>query len=191
MFLVASITPIHTHPPLRSLTTSPGLSRCLTTTSPSPPHPTQTEPPPKPKHISLFYLLAVWGAWMPDGFSHRLLFERPPKSSLPLTYLTVPFPGGSHESVLGLGDVVFTGLLLGIVERAGLSTKRAVLGVFLGFGGSVYVHLETALLLPSLVYVGPAAALALGRTVKPRWAELAQALAFVTLAWGGGYWIQP
>ena len=67
----------------------------------------------------------------------------------------------------------------------------AVVGLVMGGVVFLMVHLSSGLLLPVLVFSGPAVALALGRTVAPRRGEMGLALVFLPLVWGIGLLVQP
>jgi len=97
--------------------------------------------------------------------------------------LTVPIPGWGLAGVLGLGDIVFTGFLMGLARQCGLSLRRAATGVGLGFLACLVFLQVAAVQTPALLFIGPGFALALGSAVKPRWRELAQGVLFVGLLW--------
>ncbi|HAN30781.1 MAG TPA: hypothetical protein DCQ06_04220 [Myxococcales bacterium] len=120
--------------------------------------------------------VALMTASWPDGWSYRWIFDRPPKSILTVSLLTVPFPGAAYEGVLSFADVAFIATIVAFVRACRLSRARVLIGLVVGLVGWLGLHLSTAVVVPVLVCTGPCAACALGHSVTPRGADIALAL---------------
>jgi len=128
----------------------------------------------------------LWSVTAPSGLTRQAIVDAPPSDGISVFLLTVPVPGGGLDGILGLGDIIFSGFLLGLAHRCGLSLRRAVFGLALGLAACLLFLLLLALPAPALVFIGPAFALALGSAVKPQPNEVAQGLVFVGLIWAIG-----
>ena len=128
----------------------------------------------------------LWSVAAPSGLTRQAIVEGPPSHVTSVALLTVPIPGAGLEGVLGLGDVIFTALLLGLVHRCGLSMARALLGLAVGLLVCLAFLLIARLPTPALVFIGPAVAIALGRTVTPRPGEVGLGVVFVAALWSVG-----
>ncbi len=128
----------------------------------------------------------LWSVMAPTGLTRQAVVEAPPTRELNLLLLTVPLPGGGIDGILGLGDVVFSGFLLGLAQRCGLSLRRAVVGLSVGFLACLVFLLVMATPAPALVFIGPAFAGVLGAAVRPRGVEVLQGVVFVGALWGIG-----
>ena len=129
----------------------------------------------------------LWSVTAPQGISHQMVDGQAP-ALLPLLVLAVPVPGVGVAAVLGVGDIAFTGLLLGMAHRHGLPRRRVVWGLAVGFGLCLLLLLTLALPLPALPFIGPAVGVALGRSTRPRGSELWLAAAVVGALFGWRLW---
>lgn len=116
----------------------------------------------------------IWSVTTPEGVTQQLIGDGIPPG-VPLIILTLPVPGLGLSPVLGIGDLLFSGLMLGAVARLGLSMRRAVIGLGVGFACCLAGLFFWAVPLPALPFIGLAGVIALGRQapIKPREAGLA------------------
>lgn len=128
----------------------------------------------------------LWSVTAPSGVTRQAIIDAPPTDAISPLLLTVPIPGVGLEGVLGVGDVVFAGFLLGMANKCGLPLRRAVTGLALGFSACLIFLQIAAVPAPALVFVGPIYAMSFGAAVAPRWTEVAQGVAFVAVIWGVG-----
>lgn len=116
----------------------------------------------------------IWSVTTPEGVTRQMVGDGLPPG-VPLIILTLPVPGLGLSPVLGIGDLLFSGLMLGAVARLGLSTRRVVLGLAVGFMCCLAGLFVWAVPLPALPFIGLAGVIALGRQapITPRETGLA------------------
>jgi hypothetical protein len=121
----------------------------------------------------------TWSVFSPEGLTHQILEG---EGTLPAYYLLMatPMPGSEliAEPLIGLGDLLMTGLLVGAVVKLGLSLSRVMVGISLGYLsclGALFLLEEP---LPALPFIGVLAVLMLGREARPRLKEMAYAVVF-------------
>jgi hypothetical protein len=120
----------------------------------------------------------IWSVTTPEGVTNQMMEDGLPPG-VPLIILTLPVPGVGLSPILGIGDVLFTGLFLGAVVRLELSMRRALIGLSAGFLICMGLLIALALPIPALPFLGLAGVIALGRSARPEPKELALALGFV------------
>lgn len=125
----------------------------------------------------------IWSVTTPEGVTHQMVEDGLPPG-VPLIILSLPVPGVGLSPVLGIGDVLFCGLLLGAVARLELSMKRALLGLAIGYGACLVGLVILASPIPALPFLGVAGVAALGRSAAPVPKELGMAILFV-----GGFFL--
>ena len=127
----------------------------------------------------------IWSVTTPEGLTQQLIGD----GTLPaasLLILTLPVPGLGLSPVLGVGDLLFSGLLLGAVTCLGLSLRRAVIGLAVGFACCLAGLFIWAVPLPALPFIGLACVIALGREAPITLRETGIAVLFV----GGAFLIR-
>ncbi len=125
-----------------------------------------------------------WSVFSPDGVTNQLVTA--PKGPAMFNFLvfTVPIPGMGLQPVLGIGDALFLGFLAGAVHHLNLPPQRFLSGVVAGFVLCLVALLIWEKPLPALIFVAPATAIALGRSISTSPKEMLTAVAFVTLIFG-------
>ena len=103
----------------------------------------------------------------PTSFTHGVLSAVTEQPKLHLFLFSLPVPGVGVEPILGLGDGIFTGFLLGAALRLELSITTACIGVGFGYFLCLVALILTANPIPALVFIAPSFALAFGRALKP------------------------
>lgn len=121
----------------------------------------------------------VWSVTTPEGITQQILANEGPVG-LTLVVLTLPIPGLELSPVLGVGDVVFSGFLLGAVDTLKLSMKRTMLGLAAGFIACWVALVILAVPIPALPFIAVGAVAALGSQAKPKAKELGLAVLFVS-----------
>lgn len=139
-----------------------------------------------PAHVWPLVVVAlgadVWSVTAAEGFTQQVVVQdQGPPGLLQMIVLAVPVPGVGVEPVLGVGDVAFTGLLLGAVRALELPVRRALIGLGAGYALCLGALIVLALPIPALPFIGVAAAAALGSAIRPRPRELALAAGFIGL----------
>ncbi len=128
----------------------------------------------------------IWSVTTPEGITNQVVVEgEGPPGILQLLVLSIPVPGVGVHPVLGIGDVLFSGLLLGAAFGLGLSLRRCALGLVAGYGLTLAALLAVQLPLPALPFIAVSAVAALGRSAAPRTGELLLAGGFLLLLFGG------
>lgn len=125
----------------------------------------------------------IWSVTSPEGVTHQMVEDGLPPG-VPLIILSLPVPGVGLSPVLGIGDVLFCGLLLGAVVRLGLSLQRVLVGLGVGFALCLAGLVILASPIPALPFLGIGGVAALGRSAKPVPRELGLAILFV-----GGFFL--
>ena len=125
-----------------------------------------------------------WSVFSPDGVRHQLVTAPEGPAMFNFLVFTVPIPGMGLQPVLGIGDALFLGFMAGAVRRRDLPPRRFLSGVVAGFLLCLVALLIWEKPLPALIFVAPAAAIALGRSIPTSPKEMLTALAFVTLIFG-------
>ena len=120
----------------------------------------------------------IWSVTSPEGVTRQIIGDGLPPG-VSMIILTLPVPGLGLSPVLGIGDVLFSGLLLGAVTCLGLSMRRAMLGLAIGFVCCLAGLFIWAVPLPALPFIGLACVIALGRQAPIRLREAGLALLFV------------
>lgn len=128
----------------------------------------------------------LWSVVSPEGVTHQLVVEGPPVDAwwLGLVMLHLPVPGLGSSPLLGVGDVLFTGLLCGAAHQLGLNTTRLGLGLAAGFGVTLIGLLVFAVPLPALCFLAPLGVAALGSEARPSAREMALAMGVVVALFG-------
>jgi len=124
----------------------------------------------------------LWSVTSPSGVTAQLLTE-PAQETLSILTLNAPVAGLGIVPVIGMGDVVFVGFLAGACAATGLSQRRSSLGIAAGWAACLAALLTLQVPIPALVFLGPLCALALGRAVVPRAADMVLALVMAALPW--------
>jgi len=124
----------------------------------------------------------LWSVTSPSGVTAQLLTESTTET-LSLMALNAPAAGLGLVPVLGLGDVVFVGFLSGACAAVGLPLRRAGFGIAAGLAACLVALVALQVPVPALVFIGPLCAVALGRAVLPRPADLALAAVVAALPW--------
>ena len=112
----------------------------------------------------------IWSVTSPDGPTHELVarLEAAPMTLINPLMLSPPVPGIGVTPVLGAGDLVFSALLVGAVYHLGLSPRRALIGLVIGFALCLAALLIFLAPLPALPFIGVSAAASLGRAIRPK-----------------------
>ncbi len=131
----------------------------------------------------------IWSVTTPSGFTNQVVVEGEAPALLSFIVLSVPVPGIGVQPVLGVGDVLFTGLLLGAVAALGLSMKRCLVGLAIGYALTLVTLLVLALPIPALPFIAVGAVAALGRQAPARVKEMAMAVGFVLLLFGARHFL--
>ncbi len=127
----------------------------------------------------------LWSVTTPEGFTNQVIVEGEAPAVLSLIVVSLPVPGVGIEPVLGVGDILFTGLLLGAATTLGLSLRRCVVGLAVGYALTLVALLVLALPIPALPFIAFGAVVALGAEAPVRAKEMAMAAGFVLLLFGG------
>lgn len=131
----------------------------------------------------------LWSVTAPEGLT-RSLIEGEGPVALAAVVLHLPVFDGESVApapILGAGDLLFTAFLLGAGARLGLSPRRSLAGLLVGFGLCLGGLLALQVPLPALPFIALSFAAAHGAAVRPRRAELATAIGFaLVLAAAGG-----
>lgn len=125
----------------------------------------------------------IWSVTTPEGVTNQMVEDGLPPG-VPLIILSLPVPGVGLSPILGIGDVLFCGLLLGAVARLDLSMKRALIGLSAGFFACLIGLVILASPIPALPFLGIGGVAALGRSAAPVPKELGMAILFV-----GGFFL--
>jgi hypothetical protein len=125
-----------------------------------------------------------WSVFSPDGITHQVVTAPKGPGMFNFLLFTVPIPGMGLQPVLGIGDALFLGFMAGAVHHLGLPQRRFVAGVVGGFILCLVALLIWERPLPALIFVAPAVAIALGRSIATSPKEVLTAVAFVTLSFG-------
>jgi len=125
----------------------------------------------------------LWSVFAAHGMTHQLVESAQSTDAHLLNplMLTLPIPGFFFSPLLGIGDILFSGFLMGGVTRLGLSQTRTLAGLGLGLFFTLVILLVLAIPIPALPILGPTMGFALGSTIKPRRHELLGALLFITV----------
>ncbi|MCB9536277.1 MAG: hypothetical protein H6704_08425 [Myxococcales bacterium] len=126
----------------------------------------------------------AWSVFAPEGLTRQVVVEGETPLVARLVVLSLPVPGVGVEPVLGVGDVVFTALLLGAARGLDLPMRRAIGGLLVGYALCLVALVVLALPLPALPFLGLGFAVALGRHAATRARDVALALGFVGLLFG-------
>jgi hypothetical protein len=97
-------------------------------------------------------LVDAFSVLHPQGVSAQVV-----ESASALQVLVLPWPmlGTSRiDPILGVGDVAFCGLYLGVVRKFGLSTSRTVAGLAFGLALTLGVVVVAAVAIPALPFLG-------------------------------------
>lgn len=129
----------------------------------------------------------IWSVTTPQGFTHQVVVEGAAPAVLSLIVVSVPIPGIGLQPVLGVGDILFTGLLLGAAAKLELSLPRCAIGLAVGYGLTLLTLLVLQLPIPALPFIAVAAAVALGREAPVRLREMLLAAGFVLLMFGARF----
>ncbi len=122
----------------------------------------------------------IWSVTDPSGVTQQLILdEQAPSLFSALLLLQLPVPGLELSPILGLGDLIFTGLLYGAIATLQLSWRRLSLGLLLGYLLCLLTLLALQIPLPALPFLGLAGVLALGRSAPVRFKELGLAFLFL------------
>lgn len=137
-----------------------------------------------PGHFWPLILVAIaadiWSVAAPEGLTRAIVEGRGP-IQLSLVVLSVPIPGSGIGPVLGIGDVVFTGLLVGGVAVLGLPMRRAVVGLFAGYLLCLVGLAIIQIPLPALPFIGLSTGIALGSAIRPSRRDLLTTAGFLTV----------
>lgn len=117
----------------------------------------------------------------PTSFTQGVLSAVTEQPKLHVFLFSLPIPGVGIEPILGLGDGIFTGFLLGAAWRLDLSIQTALIGIGVGYGLCLVALILTGTPLPALVFIAPSFALVFGRALKPNLKELLTAVAFLLI----------
>jgi hypothetical protein len=99
-------------------------------------------------------LADVFSVFAPSGPSHAIAKS---ETALRLAALSWPMIGSNTiEAFLGVGDVVFTALYLATAQRHGLSLRRTLLALALGYCAAMLVVLGLQVPVPALPLLGAA-----------------------------------
>jgi hypothetical protein len=131
----------------------------------------------------------LWSVTAPEGLTRSLLEGEGPVALAAVVLHLPVFDGESvaPAPILGVGDLLFTAFLLGAAARLGLSPRRSLGGLLVGFGLCLAGLLVLQVPLPALPFIALCFAAAHGAAVRPRRAELAMAVGFaLVLAAAGG-----
>ena len=131
----------------------------------------------------------IWSVTTPSGFTNQVVVEGRAPALLSFIVLSVPVPGIGVQPVLGVGDILFTALLLGAVDTLGLSMRRCVVGLGVGYALTLACLLVLELPIPALPFIAVAAVAALGREAPLRAREMAVAGGFVGLLFAGRHFL--
>lgn len=129
----------------------------------------------------------VWSVTSPEGVTNQLVnAPTAPNavSAIQFIVLGVTVPGVGPSPLLGVGDVLFTGLLAGAVVTLGLSVSRLVVGLTVGYALTAAALLALEMPLPALPFIGLAGVAAQGASAKPKLSELAMGLVFLGVLFG-------
>ncbi len=121
----------------------------------------------------------VWSVTTPEGVTQQVVVQGQAPLLMDLLVLTLPVPGVGVTPVLGVGDLLFAGLLAGAVARHGLSMPRLAAGLGVGFALTLVALLAIQLPIPALPFLGTAGVAALGGAARPSARELALAIGVV------------
>ena len=122
----------------------------------------------------------VWSVTSPEGVTRQVV-ESGPSGVMHFVVLALPVPGVELSPILGVGDVLFTGLLVGAVVRLGLSQRRVLVGLLTGFACCLVGLLVIQLPIPALPFLAVGGVAALGRQATPHRRELGLAVGFVVV----------
>ena len=126
-------------------------------------------------------LVDTWSVFSHDGLSHALVVEGAAPAVHPLLLFSFPVPGVGVTPVLGVADLLFSGLLLAAFKALGFSLRLPLVGLAIGFCLCLFAVSLTGLPIPALVFIAPIPPLLFGRRLRPHWPEIILALVFVVV----------
>ena len=127
----------------------------------------------------------IWSVTSPEGVTQTLIVEsEAPAATIQLLMLSLVVPGTGLSPVLGIGDILFTGLLVGAARSLSLPIRRLLMGLMVGFGVCLIALLIIQLPLPALPFLGVFGVAALGSAARPKTSELLVAIGFMTVIFG-------
>ena len=125
----------------------------------------------------------LWSVTAPDGVSHQFVVSRGIDTISFVLTVFVPLPGMGVQQILGIGDLIFSGLLVGAAHGLGLPATRGFVGQILGYASCLLLLYFTELPIPALVFVGPIWGLSYVGWIRPRCLELCYAFGFIGIAY--------
>ena len=118
-----------------------------------------------------------------------LIPERPPKSSRSLFWINAPMATVGIDGMLSALEPIGIGLCVGFLAGCGLSMRRGMLGLAIGFGGCLVIRLTTDYPLPALTIYAPMMALMFGPRLKPKAKDLLLSFGVLAVIWIGRQWV--
>ncbi|MEE2789370.1 MAG: hypothetical protein VX589_18675 [Myxococcota bacterium] len=126
----------------------------------------------------------LWSVTAPTGVSQNLIVSHEADAVSQFLLLSVPIPGLGLQAVLGIGDLVFSGLLIGATHTLALPWRLGLIGQWAGYGLCLMLLYLVQLPLPALVLVGPVWGIFMVGHVRPRPKEIMYAAVFIGVAYG-------
>ncbi len=109
--------------------------------------------------------------------------ERPPKALHSPIWIHVPIAGVGIDGIFSIVEPVMVGFCIGLLYGSGVSIRRGILGLIIGFVVCLAVRLTIQYPIPALAFFAPVMAISLGKSVAPKYRDLALSIGVVFLVW--------